>query len=794
MILLAFLLAAQPVAPADTVPPYLAFPEPGLDDPAAYEGYETRVYQDASGNAFQVYVKGSSGRVVNLWADAANESVGFTVRDSGGKPAEVAWGSSGAVVTGSARTRSVSYGLELPSTVRVGLFLLGSMRVERDLQYAGRDSLPLGAAAFPQAELSQLIDRLAKLKPAERARHLSLLGAKTVDALRVRLVPNIVLTPSFPLSAPQRGGQGVRTDTTWTVEVEQVSVDGKSHLWLSLEGDTRETVATVSGGTVTIRRPAGGPVHLSVRVTTDAPALTPLTRAEIFNDEFLRFAAQVRADTAHPLRFRRLEREVRGVELLSYREKLMAGLPNFATYFGRDMLMTALLMQPVWAPAMSEHVVASALGKLSPAGDVSHEEALGGQAIRENAAEYNRLVSAGRLAQARALLGQLAATRENYIMVDDDFQLPLVAARYLADSRVPADLKRGFLGAEQHLARLVSNLAFVARQAAPYARDPVATNLVSFPRASDGSWISASWRDSRAGYAGGRFAMDVNAIWVPHALEAVGTILDALKQLGITPVIREEPLATFARERAALQRAVATWKGAERHFRVALAPSSVSDRVAARLRWLAPTEAEYWNKVAQRTGAPADTLRFLALSLDAAGRPIPIVNTDPAMLLLVDSLSRQRTLELIGPILQPYPWGLFVDDLGPVVANDSYATRDVWEAFRRDRYHSPTVVWGRDVNALLAGLARAMRNAKFGMRNDSAVVDSAFRIPHSALSDALDRILTAVDRSGLRHAELWSYAIENGRLVPSRYGTSSDVQLWSLSDLAVQYLLNHPIP
>jgi hypothetical protein len=51
-----------------------------------------------------------------------------------------------------------------------------------------------------------------------------------------------------------------------------------------------------------------------------------------------------------------------------------------------------------------------------------------------------------------------------------------------------------------------------------------------------------------------------------------------------------------------------------------------------------------------------------------------------------------------------------------------------------------------------------------------------------------------VDRSGLRHAELWSYTIENGRLVPSRYGTSSDVQLWSLTDLAVQYLLNHPIP
>src|SRR5439155_13960152 len=213
---------------------------------------------------------------------------------------------------------------------------------------------------------------------------------------------------------------------------------------------------------------------------TDAPALSPLTRAEIFNDDFRRFVAAVRADTAHPLRFRRLEREVRGVELLCSREKLMAGLPNFATYFGRDMLMTALLMQPVWAPAMSEHVVASALGKLSPAGDVSHEEALGGQAIRENAAEYNRLVSAGQVGGARALLGHLAATRENYVMVDDDFQLPVVAARYLADRRVPADRKRAFLRDDDHLARLVSNLAFVARKAAPYARAPVATNLVSF--------------------------------------------------------------------------------------------------------------------------------------------------------------------------------------------------------------------------------------------------------------------------------------------------------------------------
>src|SRR2546422_11156624 len=128
-------------------------------------------------------------RVVNLWADAANESVGFTVRDSSGKPAELAWGSSGAVVARSAQTRSVSYALELPSAVRVGLFLLGSMRVERDLQYAARDTLPLDATPFPPPELSGLVRQVRKLKPAEQARHLSLLGVRTIEALRARLLP-----------------------------------------------------------------------------------------------------------------------------------------------------------------------------------------------------------------------------------------------------------------------------------------------------------------------------------------------------------------------------------------------------------------------------------------------------------------------------------------------------------------------------------------------------------------------------------------------------------------------------
>src|SRR3989441_1277210 len=151
------------------------------------------------------------------------------------------------------------------------------------------------------------------------------------------------------------------------------------------------------------------------------------------------------------------------------------------------------------------------------------------------------------------------------------------------------------------------------------------------------------------------------------------------------------------------------WRGAERHFRVAV--GDVGRPVADRLRWLPQPDRDYWEAVVQRTGFAGDTLRFLAVSLDADGHPIPIVNTDPAMLLLLEPLGRDRTLELVGPIMLPHPWGLFVDELGPLVANDAYASRDVWERFRQYPYHSPTVVWGRDVNALLAGLAQQIAAA-----------------------------------------------------------------------------------
>ena len=710
--LLAFLLALQ-TASAGEAPPVLQFPTPGLDDSTAYEGYTARLYRDSHGNSVEIYIDGKIGRVVHLWADALNESIGFTARKGGQETtaavAAVAFGDGPATVWSRGGRRWLGYSLTVQGgrSILLGQWLLGSMRVERDFGYAGRVRDPIDAPTFVVDEMKRLAERLG---PPYTGR----------------------LAPSVRLTSTARG---------WSLQASQPSLDGKNHLWLTLSGDSRTTRATLAGSVLTIRALGARPASVSVEIATDGAALTPLNRNQIFSTGFRRFADSAKSE--------RLEREVRGFELLSSRQKLMAGLPTYATYFGRDMLMTALLMEPVWADTMPEFVMGAALAKLAPDGEVSHEEALGGQAIRENAAEFLKTGD-------RSLLRDLQRTRENYWMVDDDFQLPVVAGHYFADARVSDARKRAFV--RRWGAALRKNLAFVAAQAAPYAREAVPTHLVSFKRDADGWCHPGSWRDSRVGYAGGCFAFDVNVVWVPAALRAIGTVDSVLRAMG-------EPGIENA---ADIARAADAWRDTGRHFMVSLAPAEVESRVRAKLASLPTPEREHWDSLLARTGFPADSLRFPAVSLDSAGRPIPVMSTDPGMWLLLVRQPADREAELLRPFLLPYPVGLFIDGVGLAVANDAYAPPAVWQMFERDLYHSPRVVWGREVNVLLAALAT---------RNRAGAVDS---------------VRAAVARSGLQYAELWSYKFEGGALRPVRYGSSSDVQLWTLTDLAVQYLLHSP--
>src|SRR5205085_3047490 len=183
--------------------------------------------------------------------------------------------------------------------------------------------------------------------------------------------------------------------------------------------------------------------------------------------------------------------------------------------------------------------------------------------------------------------------------------------------------------------RMLRELALVSRLTAAYIANPVATNLVSFQQRDSTHWASASWRDSNEGYAGGRFAMDINAIWTPHALESMNTILETIPTLGISldSLARALPelaaataLGGYVRNPGSLRHAIDVWKRASRHFVVSLSPAEVQSHVLARLAALPENERRHWTNVLAASKADQDSLSFLVLSLDASGRPIGVAN------------------------------------------------------------------------------------------------------------------------------------------------------------------------
>ena len=78
---------------------------------------------------------------------------------------------------------------------------------------------------------------------------------------------------------------------------------------------------------------------------------------------------------------------------LSYREKFLAGSWRFDTYFGRDTLISALLLAPVLEPEAIESAIASVLDRLAPNGEVAHEEDIGEFAVLRNHARGPRRAS-----------------------------------------------------------------------------------------------------------------------------------------------------------------------------------------------------------------------------------------------------------------------------------------------------------------------------------------------------------------------------------------------------------------
>ena len=298
---------------------------------------------------------------------------------------------------------------------------------------------------------------------------------------------------------------------------------------------------------------------------------------------------------------------------LSFQEKLLAGSWRFDTYFGRDTLMSLRLLSPVLkAPAM-EAGLGSVLQRLNSAGEVAHEEDIGEFAI---------------LQRARAGLPASDTPILDYKMIDDDFMLAPIAADYLLETsegrtRATAFLAGEMASGESRGSALVRNFRYVVAAATPFAQGHDWRRLVALKPGQN----VGNWRDSEEGLGGGRYPYDVNAVFVPAALDAIAR----LQSSGLLrPYLDEDTGSALA----PASRMADIWRReAPRLFDVEIPADAARAEVTdyARGIGLDPSPA-----IAALGGRAQ---RFRAVSLDAEGRPVRVLVSDEAFALLFLEIS-----------------------------------------------------------------------------------------------------------------------------------------------------------
>jgi hypothetical protein len=485
----------------------------------------------------------------------------------------------------------------------------------------------------------------------------------------------------------------------------------------------------------------GGVIRLRMEALTGEQPLTPLTPSKLLNG------------TARP------DPELREtLTFLSYREKLLAGSWRYDTYFGRDTLISVLMLMPVLTPGAIESALGSVIARLSQDGEVAHEEAIGEFAVLTHMAQGQ---------------GASDAPVYDYAMIDSSYGLAPVAARWLLDDR------RGRRAATAFLSRpsgpdgapgecvgqaLMRNYRFVLSQTQAFAKQPAATALLAIKPGQQ----TGQWRDTPTGLGEGVYPFDVNAVMAPAALQAIARLHDA----GLL-----EPYLT-ASDRPALAGAAhmaKVWRdNAPRLFEVEVQADQAKSAVAS---------------FAKAQGVPADpaltaidgrAVRFHALSLDAQGNPIAVVNSDEAFYLLFGRPSPEELTDALDAMMAPFPAGLMTP-IGLLVANPVYSTGDKQALFTRNAYHG-MVVWSWQQAVLAAGLEHQLR------RGD---LPPALR---RGLREAQTELWTAIEADkSVESSELWSWTWGDGAYRSVPFGEalkdadeSNAAQLWSTVFLALE--------
>ena len=504
------------------------------------------------------------------------------------------------------------------------------------------------------------------------------------------------------------------------VVLARATLDGGHHVEMTIEPLEGGSVRIDDHGAVVIAgAPGAAKTSVRVQVLADDTPLTPVPLDDLLLPSA---AAEPRA------------RDV--LAFLSYEEKLLAGSWHYLTYFGRDTLLTVRLLMPALRPRVIEAAIGSVIDRLGPDGEVAHEEEIG-----EFAAERNA--------------DRSQTPRFDYKMVDDDFLLPAVLGDYAAP---PEFFARRTPRGRPYTEALHASFERVLRLAGPFAAKQEPTALVALHPGER----AGNWRDSQTGLGEGRFPYDVNAALVPAALDAIA------KYTATGAALADAGLHGRA---LALR---AAWTNVERFFVVNVPADEARARVKATCEALGldPREA---------LAAIHGPVVLRGVSLDAEGKPVPVMNTDDGFLMLFGKPDAALLEEMAARIEQPFPVGLRTP-VGVVVSNATFSPDEKVRAVFTTRDYHGTVVWSWQQALLAVGLRRQIERADLPPKTKQVLLGA---------EKSLWAVIEATAEAST--AELWSFRVDSGRFVRVPFGQeaghkeeSNAAQLWSTVYLAVK--------
>ncbi|KAL5387945.1 hypothetical protein DPSP01_003343 [Paraphaeosphaeria sporulosa] len=549
-------------------------------------------------------------------------------------------------------------------------------------------------------------------------------------------VQNAVVTEKF-------GSDGGQFYRTW--------FDGMTTTWIDFTPTSgAEAVQIITGNKWKLRFSTG---TYEFRATFNYPQLDQLSASEVLNNASQGLVKES-ADLTTSLSF------------LSYSNKLLAGSWRFLTYFGRDSMLSALLMQDILSQGEGgalEAVIGAVIERINNTdGTVCHEENLG---------DY-----ASFLARQKGI--DSSAPTCDYKMVDTDFLLPVLMRDYFVNTDTGGSRATPFLSKKATFLEENAGVAYlelaqrtaekIMNTTAPFVSSQVASNLIHL---KDGESVG-EWRDSSSGLGGGRIPYDVNTALVPAGLRAIAT----LSQAGVFP---DHPEWAETAEKYAQ-----VWEDETlKFFEVSVSQSDAQQLVE---QYVSDAALAGPSNTDQITG----NITFYALALGGAdNEPVRVMNTDDCFRHFLLNTTNQEQLsafldQTADHILQNFPVGLSTD-VGLFVANPAYAgNKSLSDQFKNSDYHG-TVVWSWQLAMMAAGLGRQLARCDADGAPDFCNTEC-----HSKVQNAYKALWDTIDKNRAQlSSEVWSWEYNNGyQPVPlSAFSTTESdiIQLWSLTFLAV---------